>query len=75
VNAIADDKWHSQTTKWATIQPQATGPRGGTLQPVLQLILLRSCSLQFKELEIVVLRLEVAVFRRGIRRPSLTIAR
>jgi putative transposase len=44
------------------------------LQRVLQLVLFRSRSREFKELEIVVLRQEVAVLRRGVRRPSLATA-
>src|SRR2546423_11353942 len=39
---------------------------------VLQLVLLRPRSQEFKELEIVVLRHELAVLRRQARRPQLT---
>src|SRR5438034_4382708 len=43
-----------------------------TLRCLLQLVLLRPRSQDFKELEIVVLRHELAVLRRQARRPQLT---
>jgi hypothetical protein len=44
------------------------------LQRVLQLVVLRLRSREFKELEIVVLRHEMAILRRRTRRPSMTTA-
>jgi len=44
------------------------------LQRVLQLVVLRLRSREFKELEIVVLRHEMAILRRRICRPSMTTA-
>ena len=42
------------------------------LRQVLQLLVLRTRSNDFKDLEIVVLRHELAVLRRRIRRPPIT---
>jgi hypothetical protein len=42
------------------------------LQRVLQIVALRVCSNDFKELEIVVLRHELAILRRRTRRPPMT---
>jgi len=42
------------------------------LRCLLQLVLLRARSQEFKELEIIVLRHELAVLRRQMRRPQLT---
>jgi hypothetical protein len=44
------------------------------LQRVLQLVVLRLRSREFKELEIVVLRHEMAILRRRTCRPSMTTA-
>jgi putative transposase len=44
------------------------------IQRLLQLVILRFCSSEWKELEIVVLRQELAVLRRRIRRPPFTTA-
>ena len=41
------------------------------LQRVLQVVALRVCSNDFKELEIVVLRQELAILRRRTRRPPM----
>jgi putative transposase len=42
------------------------------LQRILQLVTLRFRSIEFRELEIVVLRPELAVLRRQVRKPSFT---